>query len=70
MSSHYRPTTMGLALCTVALKSTAEKADESNWIQRRVLLNMDRNNFAVVKENNNAHLKFKTAQKLKSEGIL
>lgn len=67
----YRPTTMGLALAQAALKKDQNvKPNESNWVQRRIALNLDRNGLGVIKEQEQVHLKYKTAQKLKSEGII
>jgi hypothetical protein len=73
MKRFYRPTTLGLALAEAAIKAApkVEHANESNWITRRVLGNLDREHIGVVSEaSTNAHLSFKTAQQLKKDGVL
>lgn len=72
MAAIKRPSSVGLAMADAALKlaSRIKKAEPNNWIPRRVLLNMDRENIGVVTEHEQQRLSFKTAQKLKAQGII
>jgi hypothetical protein len=68
-----RPTSLGMALATAASTKAGSitTANESNWITRRIIGNLDRDGLGVVHEPAvNAHLSFRTAQKLKEEGII
>lgn len=68
-----RPSGMALAFVNAATKAAefVRKADETNWVTRRVIGNMDRENFGIIKEpSHNAHLSYRTAQQLKAKGVL
>jgi hypothetical protein len=68
-----RPTSFGLALANAAIQaaSTVRKMDESNWITRRVIQNLERDNLGIVREpSTNLHLKYKTAKELQARGVI
>ena len=68
-----RPTGMALAFVNAAVKAAefVRKADESNWVTRRVIGNLDRENFGIVREpSHNAKLSYRTAQELKAKGVI
>lgn len=68
-----RPTTIGLALANAALKTAPKikKMDESNWVTRRVVSNLDSTKLGITTERAvNAHLSYRTAQRLAAGGIL
>lgn len=71
----YVPTAVGLALANAAfrhaLTTKNPKADQSNWITRKVLIDTEEEAVGMRRINStNARLKHGTAEKLKANGVL